>query len=141
MNARKVSPLVFFFLLLTGCWGEWVDDKENFKRVFDFEKPAEVQVIHSYYWKSPHWTVEYRYYMEIDASQGFFDKLTASQVMDSSTAQIAAQAPCSTNREKPSWFLPKPLNEYLAWIPKTKSDYRIFRDKADGRVFVCDMRL
>jgi hypothetical protein len=141
MRARKLVALIILLLLFTGCGGEWINDRGNFKRIFGFEKPTELQVIQSYYWKSAHWTVEYRYYVEMDAPAEFFNKLTAMQLMDSSTSEIAAQAPCLTSNHKPSWFLPKTLNDYQAWVPKANSDYRVFRDKADGKIFVCDMRL
>jgi hypothetical protein len=35
----------------------------------------------------------------------------------------------------------KPLNQYEAWIPKTDAGYRVFRDKQDGTLFICDQRL
>jgi hypothetical protein len=50
-------------LVLTGCGGTWVDDKRNFDRVFGFGKIPDVQVVHSYYWKSPHWSTEYQYFI------------------------------------------------------------------------------
>ena len=141
MSAHKLGPLIVSFLLLTGCGGEWIDDKGNFKRVFGFDKPAEVRVIRSYYWKSSHWSVEYKYYIELETPSSFFDHLTDPKLMDSSTAEIAARADCTANSSKPSWFLSKPLNEYQAWIPKGKSDYRLFREKPDGKLFICAMRL
>jgi len=38
-------------------------------------------------------------------------------------------------------FLPKPLGNYDAWIPKEAAGYRVFRDKADGALFLCNRRL
>ena len=43
-------------LMLVGCGGTYVDDKHNFERAFKFQKPKDVQVIHSIYWQSPHFT-------------------------------------------------------------------------------------
>jgi len=51
--------LFALLVILAGCGATWVDDAGNFKRVFGFSQPGDVKVIHSYYWKSPHWTVEY----------------------------------------------------------------------------------
>jgi hypothetical protein len=43
--------------------------------------------------------------------------------------------------KKPEWFLPKAMPNYDAWVPKASSGYRVFRDKIDGRLFVCDERI
>ena len=126
-------------LALAGCGGTWIDDPGNFKRVFDFEKPPEVMVIHSYYWKSPHWTVEYRYYIALKGPRKFGDGLTDPSLMTPTIADESKVDSCGD--QKPEWFLPKPLSQYDAWIPKTDDRYRVFRDKGDGTVFVCDQRL
>src|SRR5260370_15229119 len=129
---------VALILLLAGCGGTW-DDEGNFKRIFDFAKPEDVKVIHSYYWKSPHWTVEYRYYIELEAPAKFANNLTAPELMTPTAVGAIGEGACLGS--KPQWFLPKPAINYEAWTPKQVAGYRIFRDKNDGRLFVCDERL
>jgi hypothetical protein len=46
---------------------------------------------------------------------------------------------CGDNR--PQWFLPKPLTNYEVWVPKAATGYRVFRDRADGTLFLCDEQL
>ena len=141
MSRFTYAALTSLFLLLTGCGGEWVNDKGNFKRVFGFEKPAGVRVEQSYYWKSPHWSTEYSYYMALDAPADFVLHLTDSQLMTPVAPETAASAECTSSNLKPSWFMPNSLSEYEAWIPKTDLGYRVFHHRTDGRLFLCDMRL
>jgi hypothetical protein len=126
---------IALLLVLVACGGTWIDDPRNFKRIFDFDKPPDVTVIHSYYWKSPHWTVEYRYYIALACPRKFGDGLT-----DLMTHATPDQANIDSCGEKPEWFLPKLLSSYEAWIPKTDTGYRVFRDKEDSTLFVCDQR-
>lgn len=126
-------------LILTACGGTWVDDPQNFKRVFSFDKPQDVTVLHSYYWKSAHWTTEYRYYIALRGSRKFADGLTDQSLMTPVSRDPAKIESCGS--DKPNWFLPKTLSNYKAWIPKTDAGYRVFVDKEDGSLFVCDQRL
>ena len=139
-SRRALSFVVGLACFLASCGGTWVDDAGNFKRVFGFSKPPDVRVVHSYYWKSAHWNTEYRYFI---ALQGSSSKFSGGLI---SSALVTAVAPDETvlgrcGTERPHWFLPKPLSAYEAWIPKTTGEYRIFRDKADGALFVCDQQL
>ena len=127
-------------LLLMSCSsGTWVDDAGNFKRVFDFSQPADVKVLHSYYWKSPHWTVEYNYFIALQPSQKFTAGLTAPQLTTAVAPDEKLLDSCDDKR--PAWFLPKPIGNYEAWVAKAGGGYRLFRDKADGTLFLCDERL
>jgi hypothetical protein len=125
--------------LLSACGGRWIDDSSNFERIFGFDKPQGVEVLHSYYWKSSHWTTEYSYFIALRASQKFVTGLTSAKLMDQ--ASLTGTAIGSCGNERPSWFLPKSITAYEAWVPKGGGDYRVFRDKGDGTLFVCDTRL
>jgi hypothetical protein len=135
----KSAPLLFPMLLcVAGCGGTWVDDPGNFKRVFGFNLPDDVRVLHSYYWKSPHWTTEYSYFIAVQPSSKFVSGLTANELMTVVNPDPRLLESCGT---RPPWFLPKPMGFYEAWFPKTQMGYRVFRDKADGTLFVCDKQL
>lgn len=138
---RAVRPLLFLLVaVLAGCSGGiWVDDAGNFKRVFGFNQPGDVKVLHSYYWKSLHWTVEYSYFIALEASQKFAARLTSGEQMTAVAPEEKLLDSCGGKR--PQWFLPKPLASYEAWFPKAGSGYRVFRDKTDGTLFLCDQRL
>jgi hypothetical protein len=135
----KVLAAAVVLLLLGGCGGTWVDDQANFKRIFGFDKPSDVEVRHSYYWKSAHWSTEYRYYIELGGSVKFASGLTAPQVMTAAVPDTSALAVCGSN--PPRWFLAKPLSHYTMWMPKNSGKYRVFRDEDDGTLYVCDEQL
>ncbi len=135
--SRRLLPVLLMFL--ASCGGKWVDDAGNFERVFGFTQPEDVKVLHSQYWKSPHWTVEYSYFIALQPSQKFTAELTAPQLMTAVASDEKLLDSCGDRR--PPWFLPKPLTNYEAWLPKTAAGYRVFRDRADDTLFVCDERL
>lgn len=135
----RLLSSVALLCILAACGGTWVDDGGNFKRVFGFGKPPEVKVLHSYYWKSPHWSVEYRYFIALQASSKFVAGLTSSELMTAVASDRAVLDGCGV--ERPKWFLPKPLGNYDVWVPKEAAGYRVFRDRADGALFLCDQRL
>ena len=122
-----------------GCGGKWTDDAGNFKRVFGFAQPHDVRVLHSYYWKSPHWTTEYQYFIALQAPSRFATGLTAEELMKPTSPSESDTSDCGSDR--PAWFLPKGMSEYEMWAPKMNEGYRVFRDKSDGTLFVCDERL
>jgi hypothetical protein len=125
-------------LIMAGCGGTWIDDERNFKRVFNFDKPPDVSIVHSYYWKSSHWSNEYRYFIALRAPVRFVEGLTDATLM---TARIPDEEMVASCGDKPQWFLPDSLANYQGWIPKTTNRYRVSRNKADGTLFVCDQRL
>jgi len=131
--------VAFLPLVVSGCGGTWLDDSRNFERVFEFRKPPDVQVIHSYYWKSPQWSTEYRYFIALRPSSEFMGGLTSAEKMSQAIPDATAADSCGDKR--PQWFLPKPIMSYEMWVAKHGATYLVFRDKADGTLFVCDERL
>ena len=131
--------VVLVVLILNGCGGTWVDDSRNFERVFGFSKPPDVQIIHSYYWKSSHWSTEYRYFIALQPSSKFRSGLTSPELMTVAIPDASAVDVCGDKR--PQWFLPKPLTSYEMWVSRTGAAHRVFHNKADGTLFVCDERL
>ena len=126
-------------LVLAGCGATWVDDDGNFARVFGFNKPQDVEVIHSVYWKSAHWSVEYYYFIALRVPPKFLASLTSVETMTSVATDKAVSNACGD--KPPLWFMPKSLNSYEAWVPKAGAGYRVFQDRADGILFLCDERL
>jgi hypothetical protein len=127
---------VAFAILLSGCGGTWVDDPSNFERVFGFNKPPEVTVLHSYYWKSSHWTTEYRYFISLKASAMFVNGLTSPQLMTHAESSVKV-----SGDDVPAWFLTRTLDHYEMWTSINQSGYHIFRDKDDGKIFVYDSQI
>ncbi len=125
-------------LILAGCGGTWIDDGRTFDRVFGFGKPRDVSIVHSDYWKSSHWSTEYRYFTALRAPLKFVGGITDARVMIPRTPEETMAASCG---DKPQWFLPGSLANYQVWIPKRDDRYLVFRNKSDGTLFVCGQRL
>jgi hypothetical protein len=125
--------------LLGGCGGTWVEDAGNFKRIFGFDMPTDVQVLHSYYWKSSHWSTEYRYYIAMRSSSKFTAGLTSAKLMTPAVPEESALEACGGS--PPQWFVSKPPSRYEMWVPKNSAAYRVFRDKDDSTIYVCDEQL
>lgn len=123
-----------------GCGGTWNDDPQNFERIFRVEQPADVQVIRSHFWRSAHWSYEYRYFIALKPNESFLSQLTGPAQMTPTSPSKHLLEACWP--EPPAWFLPKPISDYDAWIPvAAEAQYRVFRDRDNGTVFVCDMQL
>jgi hypothetical protein len=107
MMRWRFLALALLLSVLVSCGGTWVDDDGNFSRVFGFSKPHDVDVLHSYYWKSPHWTVEYRYFISLKASPKFATRLTSGELMIPVAPDGTVLNSCGDRRQQ--WFLPKSL--------------------------------
>lgn len=112
--------------------GRWVDDPENWSRAFHTKKPADVVVVHSYYWRSPHWSWEGGYYFEIAPNPEFLRELLSQNRL-----QAVETAPTF---EAPEWFAPKPLSAYRIWAyeDEPRGNFRVLVDQETGTVFLSD---
>jgi hypothetical protein len=130
--------LVGLAMLGAGCGyfsnGTWEDDPKNFKRAWGVPKPADVQMVHSWYWRSPHWTREEAYFFEFRKHDAFFQGFVSANSLErvfptpTDLLQRFTFAP-------PAWFLPKPLDAYETWSAK-RCDAWLLRDKATGEIFI-----
>jgi hypothetical protein len=122
----RLLSSVALLCILASCGGTWVDDGGNFDRVLGFGGPPEVKVLHGFTGKSPTGALSIAISFALQASPKFMAGLTSSDR-------------CGV--ERPKWSLPKPLRDYDAWVSKEYAGYRVFRDRADGALFLCDQRL
>jgi hypothetical protein len=134
-----IAAIAVALLTLTGCSsGSWDDDRKNWSRAFGGQKrPPEVKIIHSRYWKSPHFTYEAEYFFEFTAPAKFLEDWIASQ-------KLILTVPTKQNTppyfNKPDWFTPKPVDDYDMWMPSDSphDKFRIYRDKKTGTLYVTD---
>lgn len=124
-------------LLTTGCSTTWVDDDGNFKRMFGFDKPPDVIVLHSYYWQAPRWsgTSEVRYFIVMRGTDKFAHDMVAHESGNVMVADPNARNGCGNT--PPSWFVPKRPDRYELWVLKESAGVRVFRDKDDNTIHVC----
>lgn len=125
--------------------GEWEDDPGNWGRAWGYAKPDDVTMVHSWYWRSPHWTREEAYFFQFRWHQELFDELVARNGMVRS--KFGSGDPikdASYCRDKPSWFAPKSGSSYdlwhcpsttgtPAWVPPS---CLLFRDNETNELFV-----
>lgn len=142
-NMRYLLKVLILFILLgtlSGCHksGTWVDDSGNWKRAFGRPPPKEIEVLHSIYWRSPHFSHEDGWTFHIKSPSSFYKEwLAAYKVKHPDSAGLERLE--SLKRDKPSWFLPKPMAEYDVWvIDEPYSSFGLFVDRITGEWFVTD---
>lgn len=149
---RDIMAVVGLFLILaaaltlSGCGyfmaGTWEDDPGNWKRAFQSTQPLGVNVTHSKYWRSPHWTYEFGYFFEISSNTALREQLFTNNKMQRITGKDAAEA-MTHLLEAPPWFAPKAAIEYEIWkyAEEPRGHFRMFIDKGTGDVFLSDYQL
>src|SRR5690348_13155130 len=116
MKSGRGLLFAIVLLLITGCSsGTWEDDEDNWERIYNQEKPDHVKVVHSWYWRSPHWTYEFEFYLETEPNKQILEAYMSAgdlfQVKDPIQAPEYELYPS----EKPKWFVPKSLDKYEVW--------------------------
>ena len=131
---------------LSGCHrsGTWENDPKNWKRIFGQDPPKEVKVLHSWYWRSPHFTFEFEYFLEFIPDAEFRKNAEKGEGL----LHFAPDQPTDKGEEellqrffhaKPSWFLPKPLKSYdIRQGKPPRENFRIFIDRETGVAFMTD---
>jgi hypothetical protein len=121
----------------TGCSNTWIDDDGNFRRVFGYDKPPDVQIVHSYYWQKPRWSGgrEYRYFFAQRGPDGMRDVMGKDKSMNLEQPDSRARYGCGGS--PPSWFVSKSPDHYEMWVMKDWSGGRVFRDKDDSTWYRC----
>ncbi len=108
------------FLAACAPAGEWVDDPRNFVRAWDTPCPDGVVMLHSWYWRSSHFTREEVLFFQFGANETFRDQFIRSNAfVPVDLPGISSGGYC---RAAPSWFLPGPSSRYRAWsVPSPSS--------------------
>jgi hypothetical protein len=146
MITRAIA-LVLFVLLTSACHrsGRWEDDPKNFGRAFGGNKqPPEMEIVHSRYMRTPHFTYEYEYFFVIRAPKELIDSFVRSGEMKRYEGSQDLDIRLDQHfEEKPAWFIPKPLKHYDVWVFKAepKQNFRAFIDKDTGEVHYTDFSM
>ncbi len=137
-NTALLIP--FIMLLLTGCGGTYVDDKDNFERALRFDRPSDVQLVKSTYWQSSHFTEEHCYYLELQSqtNSAIFQTLTnLTPVVLNTLTNGQALVPETLVIDRPGWFTPKTVTDYELWTSTNEFiPFGIIRDLSEGKIFV-----
>lgn len=113
--------------------GKWEDDPKNWERAWGYSKPSEVVMIHSWYWRSPHWTKEEAYFFQFKGHKELFQQLIDRNEMrlwrEDSGKKVTEPTFCF---QKPVWFIPKPESAYDVW---ESPNGLLFKDRSTNEIF------
>lgn len=139
MSARRLAGVLLTLLGLAGCHrsGTWVDDPKNFQRAWGQRAPSDVQIQHSWYWRSAHFTREEAYYFQFarhgELMRGFVAENRLQRVADPTSVSLSNYSCFS----RPVWFAPKPLVAYNIWVtPPNASPALILEDRTTHVFFI-----
>jgi hypothetical protein len=145
IHARKsldfmLQYVVIFMLAITfvGCGRTYVDDARNFERALGYKRPRDVQMLHSIYCQTPHFTDEHCYYLELlpATNSSFLQALTNAAGIAVFTNPTTVISP-RLGLDRPKWFAPKPEGSYELWASTNFfTPFAILRDRQDGKVFI-----
>lgn len=143
MALRSSTPWLLILLLFgSGCGyvkaGTWNDDPENWSRAFQSAKPPGVQIAHSRYWRSAHWSLEFEYFFEIERNEDFKRRLFAENKLRRVLGDEAAKSKKEIFGDPPAWFAPKDVAEYDIWVSGDESsgNFKVLIDKTSGAIFL-----
>ena len=143
---RKAILLLTVMLLLlnvSGCGyfssGTWTDDPDNWERAFQLQKPEDVVVVHSQYWRSPHFTYEYRYFFEIAANEELEQQLFTENdliLWDNVESWDVADV----FYEAPDWFVTKSLENYevYQYQDEVNCNLLVFVERESRTIYLAD---
>jgi hypothetical protein len=130
---KLIFRLIFFAFLTTACGGTWENDDDSWEKTFGEEKPIDIELINSYFWKSSHWTYEYEVYMEIKYNQKWLLKMINQYEMEATT--IFSMNQIGLVNEKPSWFAPKTADDYVLLESNKFKEAKILIDKKTSTLY------
>jgi hypothetical protein len=122
--------------------GTWVDDPKNFARAWGYSKPEEIDMVHSWYWRSPHFTREEAYFFQFRWHEELFRQSIAANQMQA--VEPSSMGPASEPQfcfAKPAWFVPQAREAYDTWRCPGNVDCWLFRDRQTKALFIyaCQM--
>jgi hypothetical protein len=144
MSARLPAGALLTVLALAACHrsGTWSDDPKNFERAWGEPAPRGLEIRHSWYWRSAHFTREEAYYFQFarhaELMHGFIAENRLQPVADAASVAVSDYSCFS----RPTWFAPKPMAAYNAWVtPPNASPALILEDRATGEFFISACQL
>jgi hypothetical protein len=135
--------ITIFFLESCGYLfsGTWEDDNKNWTRAYNQPLPDSINLIHSWYWRSPHWTLEQALYFETT----YNEVIKKTFISDSTVKTLNYKDTINIDffNQRPKWFIPKPYKFYHIWRGcKGEYDHFIFLiDKENEHMFWTDYEL
>lgn len=139
---NRVPGFVLIVLAMGGCGylesGTWVDEPDNYRRAWGSPAPTDLDVVHSWYWRSSHFTREEAYYFELVGQEGIAEAFVETNRLEVAEPEILSRFLFCFDR--PRWFAPGDPSRYRVWVSR-QPDALAVRDKTSDRSFIyaCQM--
>lgn len=124
---KTYIKFALLIILFSSCGGTYENDDIVWEKAFNEEKPDEINLSHSYFWKSSHWTYECIIYMEIGYNQKWLLSKIKEYKMDATLD--FTKAGIGLFDERPHWFAPKTEENYILFKSKVSPELMILLDK------------
>lgn len=121
--------------------GTWEDDPKNWSRAFGEDPPKEIKVIHSKYWRSDHFTVEFTYYFEVETTSEWKDSfLSKHNLHPVAPSDARGFRQTIYSADIPAWFAPDSIDHYDTWdIPKYFGS--VWINKTNNHIFFFETQI
>ena len=131
--------LVSIILLFSCSAGTWEDDKNNWQRAFNVEPSKGISIKHSWYWRSPHFTMEQEYFFELEYS----DSLEKEFLKAGDLVKVNSTEYQNINffHHKPQWFVPRDFKFYDIYKSTQYEHYYLFIDRRNKNIFFTEFQV
>jgi len=134
----KRIPFILCFSLLFAIISCEVktDDAEKAYEYWSGEKPdKDLKIQYAKYWRSPHWSYEYKFYLKFKPSELWWDEFIKKNNLKKDMKNT------SELQDIPAWFHPK--KTCIQYRSKEDFDQgsRYYRDSLDGQCFIYEVQL
>jgi hypothetical protein len=143
LSALSVLLIAGFLSAIYYCGrksGQWENDSGNWERAFGTPPPGEIQVIHSFYDRSPHpILLEHHFAFHIKSSLSpalaWVDASNLTKLDPRDTAKLEL-----LKSSQPPWFAPRKTGDYEIYILQDEpfTSFGIFIDRELSEWFVTD---
>ncbi len=97
--------------------------------------PKEMKVIHAKYWQSPHFTLEYRLFMELKSSKEWRKEFIKQNHL------ILSDNKEELRKNLPIWFKPSEKFQLYLMNDSLRSDSKYYIDTIDNHFFIFEEQL
>ena len=108
----RILALTLLVSLCVGCHrsGTWNDNPKNWERAFGQKPPKDLKIVHSQYWRSPHFTLEFEYFFEFAPSDTFRKEFTAYPRLQKFNPSTKEEQDATLGGTRPSAGVIQPLS-------------------------------
>jgi hypothetical protein len=134
--AGKLCLLGLILFQIGCCYsssGTWEEDPNNWKRAWGYSKPSDIEMIHSWYWRSPHFTREESYFFQFRWHEKLFQTFMEMKNLRRVHGKESWPQYCF---DKPQWFTPGLPQAYEMWTCEPPANCWLFRNRETKEMFI-----